>query len=428
LNRPAGRSRFVALAGVTAGPTARATFVSLIDQAIVSGTSFATTIVVGRAGGEAELGVYALAFSIVLLAITLQDSLVSVPYTVFGNRLATPERAKLAGSVLVHHAVLAAAAGLVFLVGWAALAVLGPARYAPVALALSLMAPLWLLREFERQLAFAWLAVGTVLALDIVVALLQLGGLAVAAIGGRLSAPHALGIVGLASGLGGAVWLLRARRRVVVRLRDARDDLARHWAFGRWVAADQATTILQGYGVHWVLAFTLGIAATGRFAAGLTIVLVANPIILGLVNVLGPRAATAWAEGGADELRRVVFKATAFLALVLVVLWAVLIVFGGRIVTLVYGAEYEGLGGTVGVLATAMLVWGADVTAANGLRAMGRPEPNLHSSLVALVVTLVAAGFLGATSGLLGGAIGLLAGSAVRAAWRWAAFLRLSGR
>src|SRR5687768_6796463 len=76
---------------------------ALVDQAVISATSFVATLLVGRAGGPDELGVYSLGFTILLVAHCLQDALVGGPYTVFGVRLDAHGRAQLAASALLQQ-------------------------------------------------------------------------------------------------------------------------------------------------------------------------------------------------------------------------------------------------------------------------------------------------------------------------------------
>ena len=73
---------------------------ALIDQGLVSASRFVTTVLVGRAAGDAGLGAYSLGFTLLMLLTCVQDSLLSVPFTVFGNRMSQRGRRRYAGSVL----------------------------------------------------------------------------------------------------------------------------------------------------------------------------------------------------------------------------------------------------------------------------------------------------------------------------------------
>ncbi|MCO6456206.1 MAG: hypothetical protein J5I93_12975, partial [Pirellulaceae bacterium] len=93
---------------------------ALLDQALVSGGRFVTSVLVGRVCGQESLGHFTLGFTIVLTILCLQDSLVSVPYNVYGSRLRTRARRALAGSTLIHSVVLGAACSLLLAVAAAA--------------------------------------------------------------------------------------------------------------------------------------------------------------------------------------------------------------------------------------------------------------------------------------------------------------------
>src|SRR5581483_3323402 len=82
------------------------TLLALADQVAVSGTSFLVTLVLGRCASAEELGQYTLGFTLVVLLIGVFESLLTIPYTVYGNRRSDGERRVLAGSVLVHHGAL----------------------------------------------------------------------------------------------------------------------------------------------------------------------------------------------------------------------------------------------------------------------------------------------------------------------------------
>src|SRR5262249_10889997 len=93
-----------------AGAAARRTALAIGDQCVVSGTRFLTTALIGRVCGAQELGDYALAFTFYSLTACTQEALVSVPYTIYGNRLSGDERRRFAGSALTHYAMLSGVA------------------------------------------------------------------------------------------------------------------------------------------------------------------------------------------------------------------------------------------------------------------------------------------------------------------------------
>ncbi|MGH1571172.1 hypothetical protein ACRAWG_11385 [Methylobacterium sp. P31] len=56
--------------------------VAIADQLVVSCASFLATVLVGRSSTAAELGAYAMAISLVATLVTVQDSLIAVPYSI----------------------------------------------------------------------------------------------------------------------------------------------------------------------------------------------------------------------------------------------------------------------------------------------------------------------------------------------------------
>ena len=97
---------------VFSGTLFRKGTLSLIDQGVVSATNFLTMILLG-APRRKNLGEYQLGFSLVLLAMCVQNALISSPYTLFGNRIEGRQRAQYAGSTLVHQWGLSAVSTLV---------------------------------------------------------------------------------------------------------------------------------------------------------------------------------------------------------------------------------------------------------------------------------------------------------------------------
>ena len=78
---------------LAAGDTARKGCFSLADQVIVSGTSFFTSVIVGRVCGPAELGIYSLSMGLAIFVGGVQESLISTPYTILTSRLQGAEQA-----------------------------------------------------------------------------------------------------------------------------------------------------------------------------------------------------------------------------------------------------------------------------------------------------------------------------------------------
>src|SRR5262249_7184664 len=85
-------------------PRSRAlALLSISDQALVSGASFATSVIIGRTCSKEDLGVYSLALSLVLFIRGIQGELVCSPYAIFSSRREGRDLAAYTGSTLVHY-------------------------------------------------------------------------------------------------------------------------------------------------------------------------------------------------------------------------------------------------------------------------------------------------------------------------------------
>jgi O-antigen/teichoic acid export membrane protein len=401
---------------------------ALIDQAVVSGTNFLTTILIARACGAEELGVYSLGFSLLMSWVCTQEALIALPYTIYWHRSRPGTEAEYAGSALVHQGLLSA----VSLISMALVAATLFGRAAGLAAVIGVLAgamPFVLLREFGRRFAFAHLRMGEALALDVASAALQLGGLAWLASTGALSAALAYSAVGGACALVGITWLYVSRKHFVVRLGQVGPTLRQSWSLGRWLFASQVTLSVQGYFIPWLLAGTMGAKATGVYVACLTVVLFSNPLILGISNSLAPQVAQAFALGGFAALRRVVWRTTLLLGAAMAVFCAAVILGGEDLMGLIFhDSQYAGHNHAVAVLALAMLAAALGMPVSNGLAAIERPDVIFKVGLVAVVLSVVLVPFLVVGWGVTGAAYGFLAGHVAGSAGRWLAFAAIVRR
>jgi hypothetical protein len=131
-------------------PTARKGAVAIFDQAVVSGTSFLTAVIIGRLGSRDMLGVYYLAWQVVLLVQSVQERTISIPYMIYCSRRKGDALAAYTGSALAHQLSLVGlvTAGLGLFLLARALGLV-QADAAVVAAALLAALPFMLLRWFR---------------------------------------------------------------------------------------------------------------------------------------------------------------------------------------------------------------------------------------------------------------------------------------
>ena len=389
---------------------------SVFDQGVVSGTSFATSVLLGRFATQDELGVYYLALSVFYFARGIQEQVVCAPYMIYCGRKGEHERAEYAGSALVHQCVVMLVTAVVLLVALAA-GIL-PAGAQTAFWLLVVAAPLMLVREFARQMSFAHLDLVRATILDVATSLLQFAALVVLAATGGLTITAALATLAVASGLATVGWLATSRQKMVAGLKAALRDWSHNWLFARWALASQLLACTTPYVMPWVVALIHGEAQTGMLGACTTLVGLSSTFLQGLGNFLSPRAAQAFAHGGLRELRSVLIKTALLFAATLGMLAVLGFLLGEQVAVLLYGPQFAGAGVIIGVLSLSVLANSFGMTAGNGLWAMERPRANFVADVIALGVTIVATiGFV-PTWGPLGAAISTLVGTATDAAIR----------
>jgi O-antigen/teichoic acid export membrane protein len=400
--------------------------IGFADQAVVSGSRFAATILIGRLCGAEQLGCYGLGFTFIVLLACIQEALITLPYTALAHHRRGGEAESYAGSVLVHSLALSVLAGIILSI-WALYqsSVPGWLTQASVFGAVAVFLPALLLWEFARRIGFAQQRVAAVFWLDLATGCCWLATMAALALLGQLSPVVAFVAMGGTHAAVTLLWLCLYGQRFQVSVVAAIQEARPHWRFGRWILGSETLLMARGNIVPWLVAIFLGAADTGLFIAYLTIVILGNPILNGISNVLAPDLARAFAVEGATEVRRIVSKATLVLGVVMAGFSLLLAAIGEPLITFLYGAEFAGQQLCVIILAVGLLAEALGMASYNGLWAMHRPHLCFVACLLGLVATIGSTLVCIPTFGLAGAAIGFTAGKIVAAVVQGFAFRHL---
>lgn len=416
--------------GILLGATAFKSYLSIGDRFVVAGTNFLTLVILGRACGLEELGIFSLAWTVLLAVNAIQEAFVLTPFTVYAGKLKEAARRRYAGTALAFQFTLA---GLATLVTAAVVAIMSVFGADPLSIAtascLILAIPATSLREFARRYLFARLSAGQVFLLDSITALLQFCAIGTLWFHGALTPGLTLLCIAAATGVPALAWFAVNRSRFSIPRRALiATEAGKHWRFGRWLCAGQISDLSMTHGIGWLVATMAGTAATGLFAACNSIVMAINPLVLGLGNILLPRAAWANHHESRDAVNRIIWKATAFLTLSVGLVTMAIALNGEFLVGLLYAFEtLDGVQQIVLLLAIANFISAASFAFDNGLLVVNRPDVNLAASLVGLVITLVLATALTPHYGVAGTAVGILVGTLFNSLFQLVAFSRLVG-
>jgi O-antigen/teichoic acid export membrane protein len=401
---------------------------TMADQAIVSGASFLTTVLVGRFAGTSELGLYFLGASILIAVLCVQESLITQPYAIKRHDdIATP--AQHTGSALILSLMFSAMSALAILAAAAVSSLSGNPELTALTWALSAVAPFVLVREFGRQIEFGHLNPAKTVIMDFAAAATQLAALAGLGWNGHMSAVTALAASGAGCAVAGAIWFLLFRRAFAFDKSRMPAATKQSLNLGKWFLANQMVLVAQANISIWMLAAIAGTANTGIFAACMSVVSLSNPIVLGLSNILLAKSAASFRDGGSTQLRRDTRKDALMLGGVMALFAVFVSFFGDDVMRLVYPAQhYQNYNLVLAILATWQLATAVSIPPFYALSGMEHVRLNFWIGLTAAVVTTVLLWVLIAKWGTLGAAYALLTGAVMRCFARWAAFLTLSAQ
>lgn len=407
--------------------TIRSGWSALLNQGVVSLNNFLTGVIIGRLCSKDEFGLYMLGFSIVLVILDLQVSLVSTPYMVYSPHFKGSRHKLYAGSCLLHQFGLSIIVMLGLAVWGAALSFgIGPPGLVKVVWALATVVSLIMLREFVRRVSFADLRMESALLFDTCIAVIQIGGLMLIYLLGILSANSAFWVIGFSCGLVGAGWFVINRTLFTPRFNEAISDFQQNWKFCRWVFASGVLWTVSMNLYPWFLTYFHGTTSAGVWAACIGVMALINVPLIGIQNFLGPKIANVFAEGGTNALRRFVYRVSLFLLVFMTALSCSLLLVADRLLNVFYGAGYTGNGLVVFCLALGLVAASVAFSFSRALFAMERADIDFKVNFVSLFILLTLGIWLVRSLGPFGAAVGLLLANVAASAVRCVSFAVLS--
>jgi len=393
--------------------------ITLFDQFVCNITGFLASIILGRSLPKEEFGFYALGLTIILSTTNINTSLILSPYTVYSPRYKGIEQARYKGSSLIHQASLSFLfAILILLFGFVLKKSKTQNDLGSVLWILGFVITFILLREYSRRLFFAHMQMVLAFWLDLLVAIFYIGGLVLLLKFNALSVTKAFLAMGTACGLSAILLNVFSRNEFKIYFPRIIADFRKNFQFGKWLLLSGIAYIAITQSYPWLLKIFRDAASVGILAACIGTISIIKPFLAGIENFLGPITAHSIVKGGVDELRKVVFKYTIYLMIIMIAFCLIMIVFGGFIVKLMYGCKYSGNGNIVALLAISQLVSAITFPLNHGLLALQKPIIHFRSSFFALILTLPVGIILVNSYGALGVAYGLMLGNIIGSAYR----------
>jgi O-antigen/teichoic acid export membrane protein len=383
---------------------------ALADQAIVSGTSFATTVLIARFLGMEELGRFALAWLGVFFAQNLQIALVLAPMMTIGSKQTSAERPAYFGAVALQQAVFTVAmAAFVFLVVKLSELFSPELRLGVLAMPLALLVLFGQIADCLRPYFFVLDRGKMSVALSAIrygVQMLLL--LALFFWVGVESSLYAVLLAMSSSALLAAVIGLVYLGPLRYCPQTIPSVIKRNWRLARWLLPNSVALWARENFVFTATGAVLGLAEVGALRAAQQIVYIVNVILFGFGNIVPIRASKAFASGGFDGLLdfidQFVMRYNALISGILL-----LVMLGGEMfLTSIYGDIYSGYGYLIRGFALVMLVQLARITISTILQAMELTSYEFYASAAGFVLVAVASYPLVRAFGLAGAMLGMV--------------------
>ncbi len=381
---------------------------ALLDQTLISGVNFLTTILIARFLGPEELSRFALAWLIVLFAVAVHASLIIWPMMSIGPKQARDEVPAYYGAVLSQHILYSLISFPILLAVLSFMAAVVPEwRLDGLALPATCAVIMVQSQDSLRRYFFTRDRGRAAFINDGVRYLGQVGILASLLLTTSMDSAATLWTIAACAGIA-TLFAALAMESVRFQATAFLSAVVRHWQFGKSLAASAVIGGLAGNIVYFIAGALLGTKAIGVIQSSYTIMGLSNIIYFGLANVALVRAAVLFHKGGAAvmtpyllRIAWLLFGATSILAVAAAVapeFW----------LDLFFGADYAAHGHLLRWWAAIYLVENMMLPLEAGLRAMEKTRPALTAELWRLLLALLILYPLVAVLGESGAMLGFL--------------------
>jgi len=359
----------------------------------------AQAILVAGLGSKVELGYYEVAFGVLMLIVALHEAFVTTPLTFFNHRVKTTDDRKFAGKMLIISAVFSVLAFICLMAAssYRYLNVSDTPGISIAMLALSVMLPFQLIREFVRRWLLANIQVKQSALIEFLCAGLFAVALLLLVLTETISAASVFAITAVANLVCLAVWWIIYRRSFTVGLAGVAKQTAENFGYGKWIACENVCSVLTIYFSQFFLMAKLGAEGVGVYSACMTIVLLANPFLLGVASLFAPRAAQEFNNSGWPGMLKLFLGYSLFVGSILIAYSTVLYLYGDTLTTVVFGNDYQeyflnnfgGRNTTTFLLSIAMPCLGVSFLLTCLLLAADVPIYSFYAAIVGLIATVV---------------------------------------
>jgi len=361
---------------------------AMADQALLSGVNFLTFVLVGKAVGLTNLGVFSLAWFVVLLVYSFQFALISAPMLSLGPQQRTIDEPGYYGAVWLQSLTFAAVSFVTVLAGATIFFTLYPDS-GPMSLALPIAAATVAhqLRDFVRRYFFTRGRASAAFLFDFVLFGTQISLIFLYFYFQRLTVEIALWSITSISLLmvAASVFFLGPIATVSGTFAPV---LSRHWRFSRWLGASAFLDMLSAQFALIASGAILGAAAVGALKAAQTLMGLAQLMFFASQNVVPRRGGQHIKQGGAPALRRYIFRVLAVMVGLTVCFAAFFSMASEFWITFVFKEEFREYHHLIWLFGLLFIVRAIGFSSTSGLWSMEKTQPIFKAYIVGTVVAV----------------------------------------
>ncbi len=314
----------------------------ITDQGLCSVVNFTTGVLVARACSKSEFGIFILCLTILRFMTGLQNSLISIPYTIQYPRYDYNTARSFFGSTLLHQVFLCIIASL----GFFSAAQVASWRNADEAIVstlfmLSIASTAFMSREFIRLVMLAELRTWLNLSMSLIANITTMVAIYYIYKTGNLNSTNAFAIIALCSGLPALAVIGLFFPKMSFIAKRVLTDFKENFKLGKWLTARSFANMgaVSIYPIALV-SFT-GTAEAGIYGACFQLASLLNPVFMGLNSFLRPKFSHLTVNNPI-AVRSITLKISVILTVFLSILFLFMYLAGDLLMIKLYGQDYQG--------------------------------------------------------------------------------------
>ena len=279
-----------------------------IDQAVISLSNFAASILLARLITPTELGVYVTGFLAIYFIRAVQNGLIIQPLNTMGAVSSTEEFKPYFTAAVIQQLILAAITSLGALVlGWI-LTRLGNDTLGPAVFTLWFSFFTWQLQEFFRRTIYTRGSVLNAVWISLCANLIRLGLIFTLSSFHQISGLTGLNAIGWGSLFSALLGCWQARRYFSSQIGQLISTWVKNWRFGRWIlgASMAEWVVVDLYPI--IMAGMVSFAAAGAYQSLQNLVAPIHVLLRAMDTFATPIAAKAYHQSGLPRLSAILKK------------------------------------------------------------------------------------------------------------------------